>query len=70
MTQGFGRCRIRRKEMIMKDYNVMSAADRGRQEQAFYDQFGDINLKSTALKFAAAVAVYAVAMAGISAALH
>ena len=31
---------------------------------------GDINLKSTALKFAAAVAVYAVAMAGISAALH
>ena len=54
----------------MKDYNVMSAADRGRQEQAFYDQFGDINLKATALKFAAAVAVYAVAMAGISATLH
>jgi hypothetical protein len=56
--------------MIMEDYNVISAADRGRQEQAFYDQFGDTTLKSKALKLVAAVALYAVAMAGISAALH
>ena len=54
----------------MEDYNVMSAADRGRREQAFYDKFGDTTLKSKALKFAAAIALYAVAMAGISAALH
>jgi hypothetical protein len=56
--------------MIMENYTVMSAADRGRQEQAFYDKFGDTTLKSNALKLAAAVALYAVAMAGISAALH
>jgi hypothetical protein len=56
--------------MIMENHKVVSAADRGRQEQAFYDKFGDNSLKSNALKFAAAVALYAVAMAGISAALH
>ena len=55
----------------MEDYNViMSAADRDRQEQAFYDKYGDDTLKSTALKVAAAVALYATVMAGISAALH
>jgi hypothetical protein len=56
--------------MVIKDYNVMSTADRDRQEQAFYDKFGDTTLKSTVLKLAAAVGLYAVAMAGISAALH
>ena len=59
------------RKMIMEDYNViMSAADRDRQEQAFYDKYGDDTLKSTALKVAAAVALYATVMAGISAALH
>ena len=57
-------------KMIIKDYNAMSAADRDRQEKAFNDKFGDTTLKSTALKLAPAVALYAVAMAGISAALH
>ena len=55
---------------MMEDYNVVSAADRSRQEQAFYDKFGDTTLRSKALKLAAAVALYAVAMAGISVALH
>ena len=54
----------------MKDYNVRSAADRDRQEQAFYDKFGDDTLKPMVLKLAAAVALYAAAIAGISAALH
>jgi hypothetical protein len=54
----------------MENYNVMSAADRERQEQAFYDKFGDTKLKSKVLTLAAAVALYAVAMAGISAAMH
>jgi hypothetical protein len=59
------------KKIAMEDYNVtMSAADRDRQEQAFYDKYGDDSLKSTALKVAAAVALYATVMAGISAALH
>jgi hypothetical protein len=56
--------------MILKDYYAMSPADRAREEQAFYDRFGDSHLKSTWLKLAAAVGLFVVTIAGISAALH
>jgi len=55
---------------VLKDYNVMSTADRERQAQAFYDKFGDTTVRSTVLKLAATVGMYTVAIAGISAALH
>jgi hypothetical protein len=58
------------KGMILKDYYALSPADRAREEQAFYDRFADSHLKATLLKLAAAVGLFVVAIAGISAALH
>jgi hypothetical protein len=51
------------------DYNVMSAEDRDRQEQAFYDEFGN-RPKVEGAEVGRGRCPYSMAMAGTSAALH